>query len=54
MEGKPKNKHAVALAKLGASKGGFERAKRLSKERRVEIARNAANARWHGRGSEES
>lgn len=28
------------------SKGGRTRAKKLSKKRRVEIARNAANVRW--------
>ena len=30
----------------GAAKGGRERAKKLSKKRRVEIATNAARARW--------
>lgn len=30
----------------GAAKGGNARAKKLSKKRRVEIATNAANARW--------
>ena len=41
-----KSPAAVALGKLGASKGGKARAKKLSKERQVEIARKAANARW--------
>ena len=41
-----KNPAAVALSKLGASKGGLARAKKLSKKRRVEIARNAIQARW--------
>jgi hypothetical protein len=41
-----KNPAAVALGKLGASKGGIARAKKLSKERRVEIARKAILARW--------
>jgi hypothetical protein len=41
-----KNPHAVALGKLGAAKGGKSRAKVLSKERRSEIARKAAEARW--------
>lgn len=31
----------------GASKGGRQRAKTLTKKRRSEIARNAANARWN-------
>jgi len=30
----------------GASNGGKARARKLSKKRRVEIARKAANARW--------
>jgi len=34
-----------AASTLGR-KGGNERAKKLSKKRRSEIARNAANARW--------
>lgn len=33
-----------------SSRGGRERAKKLSKKRRSEIARNAANARWARRG----
>jgi ABC-type phosphate/phosphonate transport system ATPase subunit len=41
-----KNPAAVALGKLGASKGGKARAEKLSKEQRVEIARKAAEARW--------
>ncbi len=41
-----KNPHAVALAKLGAAKGGRARAKKLSPERRREIARKAATTRW--------
>jgi hypothetical protein len=41
-----KNPAAVALGKLGASKGGKARAEKLTKERQVEIARKAANARW--------
>jgi len=45
-----KDPHAVALGRLGGRKGGKARAQRLSPERRVEIARNAAKARWH-RGS---
>ena len=34
------------LSRLGASKGGRTRAERLSAERRSEIARKAAEARW--------
>lgn len=42
----PKNKHAQALSRLGASKGGKARAEKLSAERRSEIASNAVRARW--------
>ncbi len=41
-----KNPAAVALGKLGGKKGGPARAKKLSKKRRSEIARKAAQARW--------
>jgi hypothetical protein len=41
-----KNPAAVALGKLGGSKGGLIRAKRLSKKRRVEIGKKAAAVRW--------
>jgi hypothetical protein len=41
-----KNAAAVALGKLGASKGGEARAKSLSAKRRKEIARFAAVKRW--------
>jgi hypothetical protein len=41
-----KNPAAVALGKLGGPKGGPARAAALSPERRREIARKAANARW--------
>lgn len=40
------NKHAAALSRLGASKGGRARAKVLSPERRRDLARAAARARW--------
>jgi hypothetical protein len=43
-----RNPAAVALSKLGASKGGKARAKALSKARREEIAKKAAKARWRG------
>ena len=41
-----KNPAAVALGRLGGQKGGVARAKRLSKQRRSEIARQAAVSRW--------
>jgi hypothetical protein len=41
-----KNPAAVALGKLGGAKGGAARAKSLSHEQRVDIARAAAAARW--------
>lgn len=41
-----KNSAAVALGRLGGKKGGPARAKKLSPERRREIARKAAQARW--------
>jgi hypothetical protein len=43
---KKKNPHAVALGKMGGSKGGKLRAQKLSAERRSEIARKAVAARW--------
>lgn len=44
-----KNPERVKRAKLGGSKGGKLRAERLSPERRSEIARKAAQARWERR-----
>ena len=44
-----RNPAAVALSKLGASKGGQARARSLSAAKRKEIAKKAAAARW-GRG----
>ncbi|HVZ35878.1 MAG TPA: P63C domain-containing protein [Polyangiaceae bacterium] len=41
-----KNKHAAALSKLGASKGGRARAEVLAASERKSIARAAAAARW--------
>lgn len=41
-----KNPAAVALGRRGGLKGGKARAKALSGERRAEIARVAAIARW--------
>jgi hypothetical protein len=43
---RPKNPAAVALGKLGASKGGKARAAKLSAKRRAQIARKAAEKRW--------
>jgi hypothetical protein len=43
---KKKNPAAVALGRLGGLKGGKARAKKLSPERRREIARNAVLTRW--------
>ena len=41
-----KNPFAVALGKLGASKGGRARASSLTARRRAQIAKMAAVARW--------
>ena len=41
-----RNPAAVALSKLGASKGGKARAAKLSKKRRSQIAKKVAQARW--------
>ncbi len=41
-----KNPAAVALGKLGASKGGKARAEKLSARKRKQIAQKAAKARW--------
>ncbi len=43
---KRKNPAAVALGKLGGSKGGKARAANLSAEERKAIAKLAAQARW--------
>jgi hypothetical protein len=45
-----KNPAAVALSKLGASKGGLARAESLSPRKRSLIAKRAAQARWHSAG----
>lgn len=45
-EAPAKNPAAVALGRLGGRKGGKARAAALSQERRSEIARQAAKARW--------
>lgn len=41
-----KNPHAVALGQLGGKKGGIARARKLTPERRKEIAKKAAQMRW--------
>jgi hypothetical protein len=41
-----KNPAAVALGRLGGLKGGPARAKKLSSQKRKEIARKAAKTRW--------
>ena len=41
-----KNPAAVELGRLGGTKGGPARAQALSPERRQEIAKQAAAARW--------
>jgi hypothetical protein len=43
---KKKNPNAVALGKLGGSKGGKIRAAKLTPDERSEIARKAVLARW--------
>lgn len=42
-----KNPAAVALGRLGGKKGGPARARKLTKEQRSQIAKKAAEARWH-------
>ena len=41
-----KNPAAVALGRLGGLKGGKARAAKLTPEKRKEIAKKAAQARW--------
>lgn len=41
-----RNPAAVALGRLGASKGGKARAAKLTPKRKAEIAAKAAKARW--------
>jgi hypothetical protein len=43
---KRKNPHAAAMARLGAKKAAAARLKKISPERRREIAQKAARARW--------
>jgi hypothetical protein len=44
-----RNPAAVALSKLGASKGGKARAEALSARKRKAIAKKAASVRWKAR-----
>jgi hypothetical protein len=44
-----KNPAAVQLGRLGGKKGGPARARKLTQERRTEIARKAAQTRWANR-----
>lgn len=44
-----RNPAAVALSKLGASKGGKARAEKLSARKRRAIAKKAAQSRWRTR-----
>ena len=46
-----KNQAAVALGKLGGSKGGHARAAKLSAKKRTAIAKLAARVRWSKRAS---
>ena len=45
-ENDTRDPRAIALRKLGASKGGKARAEKLSAKRRSEIAKKAAAKRW--------
>jgi hypothetical protein len=47
-----KNPAAVALGKLGGPKGGRARWKGVSKKKRSEIARKAAQSRWDKGGND--
>ena len=45
-----RNPNAVALGRLGGLRGGIARAAKLSKIKRVKIAKLGAKARWRNRG----
>lgn len=47
-----KNPAAVALGRLGGKRGGKARAAKLTPERRSEIAKKAAEARWKHQDTE--
>lgn len=44
-----KNQEAAELGRLGGLRGGKARSKSLTPERRIEIAKKAASARWKGK-----
>jgi hypothetical protein len=46
-EDSTKNPAAVALGRLGGLKGGKARASKLTPEQRKDIAKKAAQTRWH-------
>lgn len=48
-----KDPAAVLLGRRGGRRGGKARAENLTPERRSEIARRAARARWQTKGGEE-
>ncbi len=52
-EEEKRSEAARLLGELGASKGGKARAEKLSPERRKEIARKAAKARWDKKRQQE-
>jgi len=52
-EEEKKSEAARILGALGASKGGKARAEKLSPDRRKEIARKAAKARWDKKRQQE-
>lgn len=54
VEATVKNPAAVALGRLGGLKGGKARKDSLSPEKRSEIAKKAAAARWGATNPEES
>jgi len=49
-----KNPNAVMLGRWGGQRGGPARAKKLSKERLVKIARMGASARWEKGGAHQA
>lgn len=51
---RPKNQAAVMLGRLGGKIGGRVRAARLTDERRSEIARQGAKARWQKKEDEKA
>jgi hypothetical protein len=45
---KKKNPAAIELGKLGASKGGYARAAKMTPQERSDAARRAVEVRWKG------